>query len=488
MKKSGGSTSKPQHTVHLKKDLKLHHMFSLAVGNIIGVSWIVMLGVWIKFAGSIGAMIAFFAGGLVIIMVGLCYAELSSAFPYSGGDIVYAYELFGAPTAFAIGWILVLIYLAVNTFLAVSAGWILSVLFPEFIGPSVYTAFGVRVSLLDLVSAEAGIVLLAVLNYRGARVAAQFQSVATYTLLAIAILFIGAGLTFGDTANLAPAFTNHTGSGPVYGIVLVLMTTPLWYAGFNVIPLAMGERADNTPISHIALTLLLSIAAVMAFYVLLILSASMSLPRAELLAIDLPAADAFQAVLGSTLMKKIVLFAGLLGLVTSWNAQFFAGARALFALGRARLLPKFLAKVSDSHGTPVLAIVALGGCSMLAALMGVGAITRIVNTGGICFSLLFLMVSIELLRLRHAMPDIECPYRVRHGTLVAVVAGLSSTIMIFTSVWETRPKGPNLISAEWLVIFGWIVLGVIIWFATRGSRESITENYRKQVILDEDPA
>lgn len=474
--------------MHLKRDLKLHHMFSLAVGNVIGVSWIVMLGVWIESAGSIGAMIAFLAGGLIIIMVGFCYAELSSAFPYSGGDIVYAYELFGAPTAFAIGWILVLIYLAVNTFLAVSAGWILSVLFPDFIGPSIYTAFGVRVSLLDLVSAEVGLILLAILNYRGARVAAQFQSVATYCLLAIATFFIGAGLIFGDTANLIPAYTSHGGSGSIYGIVLVMMTTPLWYAGFNVIPLAMGERADNTSVSNIALTLLLSIAAVMAFYVLLILSASMSLPRGELLANDLPAADAFQAVLGSTLMKKIVLVAGLLGLITSWNAQFFAGARALFALGRARLLPGFLAKVSGSHGTPVYAICALGVCSMLAALMGVGAITRIVNTGGICFSALFMMASIELLRLRHAMPGIECPYRAPYGTLVALMAGLSSTIMILTSVWETRPKGRNLFSVEWLIILGWMALGAIIWFATRRSRESISENYRKQVILDEDPA
>lgn len=477
---------KPTPTEHLKRELKLHHMFTLSVGNIIGVSWIVMLGVWLDTAGSAGAMIAFLIGGLVIMMVGLCYAELASAFPHSGGDIVYAYELFGPGTAFAVGWVLTLLFLAVNAFLAVSAGWILSVLLPGLGGPTVYEAFGAEVSLLDLIAGQMGIVLLAVLNYWGARVAARFQSVATYALLAIAVIFIAAGLMLGDPANIAPGFTDHAGNGAAYGITMVLITTPLWYAGFNVIPMAMGERSDDTPVHHIAVALLLSIAAVMVFYILLILSASMSLPRSSLLAIDLPAAGAFEAVLGWPVMKTIVLCAGLLGLLTSWNAQFFAGTRALFALGRARLLPHFLATVSRKHGTPVAAIVTLASLSMLAALLGVGAIGRIVNTGGMCLAFLFIMVSLGLIRLRNALPHIRRPYRVYRGTTVATIAGLSATIMLLIAIWETRPQDSAFVTVEWLVILGWAVLGIITWSTGRQSRHEISEDDRKRIILGDD--
>ena len=84
-------------------------MFTMAFGGTIGVGWVTMLGLWIAQAGSIGAFIGFMAGGIVILLIGLCYAEISSAFPASGGEIVYAFETFGTKAAFAVGWILLLL-------------------------------------------------------------------------------------------------------------------------------------------------------------------------------------------------------------------------------------------------------------------------------------------------------------------------------------------------------------------------------------------
>jgi amino acid transporter len=268
----------------------------------------------------------------------------------------------------------------------------------------------------------------------------------------------------------------------------VLVTTPLWYAGFNVIPLAMGERSDKTPIKHIALILILSIGVVMVFYVLLILSASMALPRSDLLAIDLPAAGAFQAVLGSILMKKLVLCAGLLGLLTSWNAQFFAGTRALYALGRARLLPYTLAKVGRVSGTPTVAIAVLMTLSMIAASLGVGAISRMVNTGGLCFALLFIMVSIELIRLRRLFPHINAPYRVKYGKVVATVAAVCSIFLVIICIWQTRPTDSYYLSVEWLVFVSWVAIGIAVWRINKHSRQSIPEDHRKRIMLNDTEA
>ncbi len=111
-----------RHAERLKKELTPRHMFVLAFGGTIGVGWITMLGLWIAQAGSIGAFVGFLAGGLLILLIGLCYGEVASAFPASGGEIVFAYETFGSAVAYAAGWMLILLFTAVMAFLGVSAG------------------------------------------------------------------------------------------------------------------------------------------------------------------------------------------------------------------------------------------------------------------------------------------------------------------------------------------------------------------------------
>ena len=63
-----------------------------------------------------------------MLAVGLCYAELSSALPVSGGEVAYAYEIFGLRASFVTGWFLVLVWLSAASFEALSAGWIATVL------------------------------------------------------------------------------------------------------------------------------------------------------------------------------------------------------------------------------------------------------------------------------------------------------------------------------------------------------------------------
>ena len=81
-------------------------------------------------------------------------------------------------------------------------------------------------------------------------------------------------------------------------------------------------------------------------------TAAMSLPRDELLQLDLPVAASLEAAFDSVLLVKLVLFAGLCGLITTWNALFFASTRLVFAMGRGRMLPETFAKVHPRYGSP----------------------------------------------------------------------------------------------------------------------------------------
>ncbi|MEE2989115.1 MAG: amino acid permease, partial [Planctomycetota bacterium] len=80
--------------------------FCLAFGSMIGVGWITALDDWFKNAGPGGAMIAFVAGGLLMLLIGLCYAELTPMLPVTGGEVAYAYKAHGTGAAFLVGWFL----------------------------------------------------------------------------------------------------------------------------------------------------------------------------------------------------------------------------------------------------------------------------------------------------------------------------------------------------------------------------------------------
>ena len=89
----------------LSRQLGLLDSVAIIVGVVIGVgifrvpasiaeyvsSPLLVLGVWL-------------AGGLLSLCGGLCYAELSAAFPRTGGDYVYLREAYGPGLGFLFGW------------------------------------------------------------------------------------------------------------------------------------------------------------------------------------------------------------------------------------------------------------------------------------------------------------------------------------------------------------------------------------------------
>src|SRR5262249_15121201 len=126
----------------LKQKLGGSQMFTLAVGALIGGGWVVMLGQWLEQAGPLGAGLAFASGGALMILVGLCYGEMSAMIPLSGGEVAYAQRVFGPRFAFAVGWFLALCYVAVTAFEALSVAWVVGVLVPALQGSAVSLAIG----------------------------------------------------------------------------------------------------------------------------------------------------------------------------------------------------------------------------------------------------------------------------------------------------------------------------------------------------------
>ena len=65
-----------------------------------------------------------------MLVIGLCYAELTAMLPVAGGEVAYAYMAFGTGKAFLVGWFLAFGYVAVSAFEAISVGRVLGYLLP----------------------------------------------------------------------------------------------------------------------------------------------------------------------------------------------------------------------------------------------------------------------------------------------------------------------------------------------------------------------
>jgi amino acid transporter len=306
----------------------------------------------------------------------------------------------------------------------------------------------------------------------------------TYGLLAVSVVVIVTGITFGDVANLKPYFSDRPSEWPLLGVFAVFATTPFWYAGFDTIPQAMGEIADRRKIHLVPRVIMLAIGCALIFYCLIILSTSMAMPRYELLALDLPTAGVFAAMFNSSIVGKVVLTAGLCGLISTWNAAFFATTRLIYALGRAHLIPSVFGHLHERFASPHKAVVFVVAICIVMTLLGREAILPIIQTGAACMSLVFLIVSIGVIRLRIKEPDRLRPYRLPGGMWIPVLAALIAGGMLYLAIYEPYRQAPDRgVPTEWIIFAVWLTLGALFWFASQLRQPRMTEADRKQLIL-----
>ncbi len=468
-------------TVGLQKTIGAAQFFTLSFGCIIGVGWVVALPAWLAQAGPGGAALAFLVGGLAMMLVGVCYAELATAFPVTGGEVAYAYALFGTGTSFATGWFLALSSIATTAFEAISLGWIAAAMVPGLDGPALYTVAGAPVRAGSLAIGIAGTGVLTWLNYRGAGAATRLQDVLTWALLGASAWFIIAGMTVGSGEHLQPLFSGTSERSLWRGVLTVMATAPFWYAGFDVIPQMMGERAHGASLRAAGAMILISIAVAAAFYVLVIIACSMTMPWRELLTLPMPAAEGFRRAFNSELLAQVVLAAAVLGLVTTWNSVFMFASRVLFVLGRARTVARLFGEAHPRHGSPAAAVLFVGAASAAAVLLGRGALLPIVNVAGICLAGAALLICIGVIRFRRIAPDVARPYRVPGGRITAALAAGVCLWMVMWALIEPGLRGG--VPLEWLVLGGWAAIGAVLWVAAAATRRSITEAERHRLIV-----
>ena len=446
----------------LNKVLNKADIFALAFGAMIGWGWVVLAGEWISDAGTIGAILAFAGGGLLVLFVGLVYAELSSAMPSSQGVLLFSSRAFGKRVAFICTWSILLGFTAVIAFEAVALPTVIEYLFPSYKRVFLYSVAGYDVYATWATVGVISSFMVCSINYIGVKTAAILQTVLTIIIAIIGLTFFCGTAVTGDTAMLVPTIQNGIG-----GVLSVLVMTPFLYVGFDVIPQAAEEM--NIPARKIGQILVFAVVMAVAWYSLIILCVGLTTSGAEREASTLITADAMaNAFGGRTWAAKAIIIGGMAGIITSWNAFYIGASRALYAMANQGMLPAFLGKIHPKYHTPANAVLLLGIITSLTPLLGRNMLVWLADAGGFATIVTYLIVSLAFIRLRMREPEFPRPFAVSRWKLI----GFGSIVLCsFLCILYLPFSSAALVwPYEWAIVIGWIILGLIFYISACKTR------------------
>lgn len=449
----------------LSKGLGRTDVIALGFGTMVGWGWVMMAASWVSGAGYFGALAAFLLGGVILLLIGLVYGELTAALPLAGGEFVFVYRAVGQRTAFLTGWIMALAYLSVAAWEGIALATALDYILPIPRLWPLWEIAGYRVYLSWALVGMAGAAILTVLNLIGSRTAILFQVMATMAIIAVALILVLGGFVYGSPDNIGPLFTDRK------GFSYVLFMVPAMLIGFDVIPQSAEEmNLERRDIGRmIAVCIIISV----IWYCLLIIGIGFAAPMEIRSSGIIPVADIAGFAFRTQMFEDIVIIGGILGILTTWNGFFMGASRLLFAMGRARLIPKLFGISMGRSHVPMPAILIIGSLCIATPLLGRNALIWLVNMSSLCALFTYTMVAIAFVALRRREPDLERPFRLWRGQWLGVL--ISLVAIIYTVLYVAL----NLTTAEvrpaYAMIIAWLMAGVFLYGLADKQRRSMSE-------------
>jgi len=438
--------------------LKNRDVIVLAFGAMIGWSWVLMSGYWIQTAGSLGTLIAFATGGVVIALIGLTYSELAAAMPKAGGEHVYTRRGLGEDWSFVCTWALLMAYVNICLFEAVALPTAVEYLVPQIRLGTLWQVLGADVDLGFVLVGACSAVVVTVVNVLGIKTAARLQALALLLIVVSGVLLVSGALSFGELERATPWIAT-----PATGILSVLIMVPALLVGFDVIPQS-AEEIDLPP-QRIGTLLVISVVLAVAWYVLVSFAVALSLDGEALALADLATGDAAAALWGHPGAGAALVLGGVAGILTSWNAFVIGASRVLYALGRSGFVPAAFARLHPRYHTPWVGVVVIGALSCLAPLFGRTVLVWMIDAGSFATVVAYLFVPMAFLALRRSEPDMPRPFRVRYPRLVGNLAvALAAALLL---IYLPGSPAALLWPYEWLMILLWTAIGVVLWVRYR---------------------
>jgi amino acid transporter len=373
------------------------------------------------------SLLAFMACAVLVILLVLCFAEVTSRFTRTGGPYLYAREVFSPWIAFQVGWLLWLTRLT-----AFAAVCNLLIQYLGYFWPAAEAGAG-RAAIITLI-----VTVLTAINIAGVRTSALVGDVFTVGKLLPLVLFVAVGLFFIEPRHYS------TEALPGYGdfttAVLLLVYA---FTGFEIPVIAAGEVSD--PRRDFPFALLAGIGVVVLLYVLIQFVCIGTLP--ELAESKRPLADAASRFLGAA-GATIISLGALVSTTGTLNAIMLAGSRLPFALAEQGQLPQWLARTHPRFHTPYVSILISAVLILALTLSGTFIYALTLSTIARLFTYASTCLALIVLRRREDRP---AAFTLPGGIFVAL-ASLALIVWLLSNVKPQEALPVALAVAAGLVL------------------------------------
>ena len=415
----------------------------LGIGAIIGAGIFVLTGVAAATKAGPALSLSFVMGALACGFAALVYAEFASTVPLSGSAYTYTYVTLGELPAWIIGWDLILEYALACATVAIGwSGYFLRLLAGVGIHlPVALTQPPTHGGIINL-PAFAIMFLISGLLALGVRQTSLVNALIVVLKLAVIGLFLYVAIPHAEPANWEP-FMPFGWSGVMAGAGLIFFA----YIGFDAVSTA-AEEAKN-PQRDMPIGIITSLVVCTVIYIAVTVMLTGIAPYTTLNVSD-PMAFALAQV-GERFAAGATAIGAVAGLTSVLLVMMYGQTRVFFAMSRDGLLPKAFSTVNPRTRTPARTILATGLLIAIAAgLVPIQEVASLVNVGTLAA---FIMVSIAVLYLRRAQPDIHRPFRTPFMPWTPILAIVCCSALIASLEAVTL----------WRFVV-WMLVGVVLYF------------------------
>ncbi|PSN56949.1 Large neutral amino acids transporter small subunit 2 [Blattella germanica] len=410
--------------VRMKKQLGLLEGVAIIIG--------IIFGSVIQEVGSPGlSIVVWMLCGLLSMVGALCYADLGTSIPKSGGDYAYIYEAFGPLPAFLYLWDAMLIFVpTTNAIMGLTfANYVIQPFFP--------TCFLTFINCFDV------------------KLTTKLQNIFMFAKIGALVLIIIAGITYlclGNTENLKDPFQGTTSDA---GKIAVSFYAGIFsYSGWNYLNFMTEELKD--PYVNLPRAIYISLPLVTLIYVFANVAYLAVLTPTAMIASNAIAVVGGFVLFAGTLGKfvynsvdcAIETFADKVLGVMAWimpvmvavsifgglSVHIMTSSRMCFVGARYGHFPAMLSHIHIKRFTPTPSLVFL---NLLSLVMLCTSDVYLLITYSTIVETVFIMLSVlGILYLRWKRPDMNRPIKV---SLWVPILFLLICLFLVVVLCYTRP-------------------------------------------------
>ncbi len=417
-----------------RKDLGLWSVIMLSLGGILGPAIAYAPVYTLAYAGPIG-ILAWPIAMVMMIPIGLVYAELGTTWPKAGGVAYYPSKSNGPIVGAINGWSSMVGYLFVGPVIVFAVVEYLSFYFPSLYAGGTLTYTGI-------VIAEIILIMVFLVNIMRIKHMGSINLILTaITILLVGVVIIALALYFkpSNITSSAGGFIPYGFTGFFGAITL----TVFGYGGFRQ-PVDYAEEVKNPSKSiPIAIIVALLVSGLIFSLESLVFAGAINFSRfgissgnwASLFAYSSP----YATISKTLVLPAIVIIAILVALIATFkDGVIYYGGTARVGEVLARE-DKFLPKIFDRmnvKGIPIYSIILVLIITIVLVALGKSLATIIgIMVDG--FLLSYAPGAISLMVFRKTDTVTERPFKLPFANILAPVAFIVANLLVYWSGWPS---------------------------------------------------